>query len=199
MKPLRKISVRAGAKSTILRLSLLACIAAAPISALVDQPNGVFPWTGQTLPELNGPNAEAIRATYGPILLAYPTLSSCVDAGVDSDAEMALRRSDLRKLPGLPAAEVCIFHYLHTMTSVNEIVEAMSNIGFDQNEVLSTGTGFHINMVWREGLGPLVSDNGWTRLWAMFTTTRGTKLKINLHKTLGLTGVRMSPISSIQF
>lgn len=160
------------------------------------RPTDTFLWGGQNLADINGPNADDIRATYAPIILAYPSLSACFDQPSGHSAA-TFKSSDLRVLPSLEAAEVCLFYVLSQLHSVDEMIQSMTLLGFGEFDKIHTGSGFHVNMYWPKAKGPIVADGNFE--WLNRRLYAGFRLVFRWDNTLALTGVRLDRISRVQF
>lgn len=153
----------------------------------------IFLWGGEQLADLNGPNADRIRALYQPIMSAYPNISACAEAIPNASKDGKLTSGDLRALPNLETAEVCLFYSLTKLTTQDEVIASMVGLGFSEVDRIPTRYGFHINMFLNTNDGP-ISYGSWLRRLSY----RGFLLVIKLDSSVGVTSVRLKPISRIQ-
>ena len=182
-----------------LEFAALLFVVVAPVSgnAETSHPVDIFLWGGRTLADVDGRNADHIRAIYEPIVEAYPTLNACAAKPSDDISPTALTASDLRALPNLETAEVCLFYFLSRFKTVDEMIQPMVSLKVDQYEVIPVDHGSYVNMYWSDTNSQIVYDrplHGLRRL-----LYRGLHLAIRWDDAEGLKAVRLEPISRIQF
>ena len=153
-----------------------------------------FLWGGQQLDDLNGPNADAIRSRYQPILNAYPSLEACTKINLSEPHNKKLSIDDLQAMPNLETAEVCLFYDLGKVAGLDEKINSLTVLGFSEENRIATSSGFSVNMSLSKKNGPKSYDtviNNWLY--------RGLLLVLRLDASANITFIRLKPISKIQF
>jgi hypothetical protein len=155
--------------------------------------SNVFLWGGEQLSDLNGRNADSIRSTYQPIINAYPNLAACAKADANAPQGGELTNGDLRAMPNLETVEVCLFYILANLATPDEVIASMVALGFRESEIIPIGHDFHINMFLNTNDGP-ISYGSWLRRLSY----HGFVLVVILDSSVGVTSVRLEPMSRIQ-
>jgi len=149
---------------------------------------------GKHLGDLVGPNADRIRSIYNPIVERYPNLKSCIS----NTSETIFTRRDLQALTSINSAEVCIFYYALLVKSNNEIIRAMSILGFNHLETLRSGGRTRMRFIWNSNYGQIVNISYIDALLSRITTA-GVTLELDFSETRELYNASISKVSKLQF
>ena len=152
-----------------------------------------FLWGGEQLADLRSQIADRVRATYGPVIAAFPNLATCEDASSEVSEGKKLTTADLLAMPDLETIEVCLFYSFEKMTT-EEIIGSMTALGFRETEHLPTGSGSVLNSFWAKSVGPVAYRSGFRSL-----LYRGILLVVRIDSVSGVRSVRLEPISKVQF